>query len=208
MLDKLIPREEKFFELFKDSARLSLEGTKAFRELLDHVDQAEERARHIKDLEGQADEVAHKTVELLHKTFITPLDREDIHRLITRMDDILDRIEGASHRIYMYDFKSATPEAKKLADICVQSVEHVVRAVNSLEDLTYTSGILQDCVDINRLENDADHVLRSAVAKLFKSEMDARELIKHKELYEMLESVTDRCEDVANVIQGIVLEYA
>ncbi|MBI4703870.1 MAG: DUF47 domain-containing protein [Deltaproteobacteria bacterium] len=208
MLRSLIPREGKFFELFRQSAEQSVKAAHAFRAMLDDLPQAERHAREIKDIEHAGDEITHRTVELLHKTFITPLDRDDIHQLISRMDDILDRLEGASSRVHLYELREATAECKALADICIKSTECIQRAVNRLEDLTFTSGIIQDCVEVNRLENEADAILRTAKTKLFRDEPDTRQLIKLKEIYEFLESLTDRCEDVANIIEGIVLEYA
>jgi predicted phosphate transport protein (TIGR00153 family) len=207
MFGSLIPREGKFFELFRASAEQSVKCAHAFRAMLDDLPNSESRAREIKAIETKGDEITHMTVELLHKTFITPLDREDIHQLISRLDDIMDFIEGASLRVYQYDIQSCPPEAKALADIMVQSTECVKRAIDRIHDLSFTSGIIQECVEVNRLENEADHVLRAAKAKLFKEEPDTRTLIKLKEIFEFLESVTDRCEDVANVIEGIVLEY-
>jgi uncharacterized protein len=147
-------------------------------------------------------------VELLHKTFITPLDRDDIHRLITRMDDILDYIEAASERMYLYDMKSVTPECEQLADLCLRSVENLAECVAHLENLKEPGHIIKHCIEVNRLENEADHILRGAIARLFREESDLKSLIKMKEIYELLETVTDRCEDVANTIEGIVLEYA
>jgi predicted phosphate transport protein (TIGR00153 family) len=208
MLGRLLPREEKFFELFRQAADLIVEGAKEFREMLSDLPNAESRAKAIKFIEHQADEVTHRTVALLHKTFITPLDREDIHQLISRMDDILDQIEAASERIYLYQVTSAPPEAIALADICVRSVENIKQAVNRLEDLKNTTQIIAHCVEVNRLENEADNILRAAIAKLFREEPDTRQLIKLKEVFELLETVTDRCEDVANIVEGIVLEYA
>ncbi|HLG20237.1 MAG TPA: DUF47 family protein [Bdellovibrionota bacterium] len=208
MFRRLIPREEKFFDLFRQSADLIVEGAKAFRELLSDLKHGETRARDLKAIESRADEVTHHTVDLLHKTFITPIDRSDIHELICRMDDIIDYIEAASQRIVLYNLTSAPPHAAELADICVKSVEAIREAVNKLEDLKNSPEILRHCVEVNRLENEADHLLRTAMAKLFREESDARQIIKVKEIYELLETVTDRCEDVANIIEGIVVEYA
>ena len=207
MLRNLIPREGKFFDFFRQSAEQSVKGAHAFRAMLDDLPNAERHAREIKDIEHAGDEILHRTVELLHKTFITPLDRDDIHRLISRMDDILDRLDGATSRVHLYEMTEATEECKALADICIRSCECIKRAVDRLHDLTYTSGILHECVEVNRLENEADAVLARAKAKLFHDEIDTRQLIKLKEIYEFLEAVTDKCEDVANVIESIVLEY-
>jgi len=207
VLSKLLPREGKFFVLFRQAGdQIALAGRK-FREMLEDLPNAERYAKEMKDIEHAGDEITHRTVELLHKTFITPLDREDIHLLISRLDDILDRLDGAASRVHLYEIREARPECKALADICVQSCDCIKRAVDRLEDLSFTGGILHDCVEANRLENEADHVLAAAKARLFREEADTRELIKLKELYEFLEAVTDKCEDVANVIEGIVLEY-
>lgn len=206
MFKSLIPREGKFFELFISSAEQSVKGAKAFRAMLDDLTNAEKHATDIKQIEHRGDEITHMTVELLHKTFITPLGREEIHQLISEMDDVTDLLEDAALRVFQYGLTDATAEAKELADICINTTECIERAVKKLHDLTFTSGILQECVEINRLENKADSVLALAKAKLFKEEQDTRQLIKLKEIYELLETVTDRCEDVANVLEGIVLE--
>jgi predicted phosphate transport protein (TIGR00153 family) len=208
VLRNLIPKEGKFFDFFRQSAEQSVKAAHAFRAMLDDLPNAERHAREIKAIEHAGDEILHRTVELLHKTFITPLDRDDIHRLISRMDDVLDRLDGATSRVHLYEMTEATPECRELADICVRACECIKRAADRLHDLTYTSGIIQECVEINRLENEADAVLARAKAKLFHEEIDTRQLIKLKEIYEFLEAVTDKCEDVANVIESIVLEYA
>jgi predicted phosphate transport protein (TIGR00153 family) len=208
MLGRLMPREEKFFDLFRESADQILKGSREFQELLNEFPRAESRARAIKDIEHRADEITHQTVELLHKTFITPLDREDIFALISKMDDILDFIDAAAQRIYLFDIKKMPQEMKGLADVCSRSAEHVKQAVAHLDQIKKPEEIMKHCIEINRLENEADHLMRSGVARLFREEPDLRELIKLKEVFELLETVTDRCEDVANIIEGIVLEYA
>lgn len=203
-----MPKEGKFFDLFREISDYIVEGAHEFRAMLEDLSHVESRSRNIKHIEHKADEVTHKTVELLHKTFITPLDREDIHKLISRLDDILDLIEAASQRMFLYGINQITPETKDLADVCIKSAEAVRRAVQGLDNLKDSDQILKACVEINKLENEADHILRAGMAKLFKDEPDVRHLIKMKEIYEILESVTDRCEDVANIVEGIVLEYA
>jgi predicted phosphate transport protein (TIGR00153 family) len=208
MFKRFIPREGKFFELFNASAEQSVKGAKAFRAMLDDLGNAEAHAHELKQIEHTGDEITHMTVELLHKTFITPLDRDEIHQLIATMDDIIDYLEDAALRVHQYGLTQAPQEAIELTDICIRSVECIERAVKKLHDLSFTNGILQECIEINRLENKADNVLAMAKAKLFKEEQDTRQLIKLKEIFELLESVTDRCEDVANIIEGIVLEYS
>jgi predicted phosphate transport protein (TIGR00153 family) len=208
MFARLASRESKFFDLFSESADLIVKAADEFKLMLSDLSQVESSSKKIKDLEHRADEITHRTIELLHKTFITPLDREDIHKLITELDDILDFIEAASQRIFLYGITQVTQEARELADVCVLSVACVQKAIHGLSNLKNTDHIIKNCVEINRLENEADHILRSGMAKLFRDEPDTRQLIKLKEIYELLETVTDRCEDVANVIEGIVLEYA
>jgi hypothetical protein len=145
-------------------------------------------------------------MQLLHQTFITPIDRDEIHMLITRMDDILDLMEDVSQCMFLYDIKSVTDEARKLADICVASTEKIKAAVNQLSNLKNPAAILALCKEVDKLESDADHVMRAAMAKLFREETDLKQLFKLKEIYQLLESVTDRGQDVANIIEGIVLE--
>jgi hypothetical protein len=176
--------------------------------LMTNFDDLENRAHAIEGIEKQADKVTHNTLELLHKTFITPLDRDDIHQLITRMDDILDLLEDAAQTISLYDIKAVTPEAKRLAELCLACTEKVKTAVGLLHNMDHSREILSICEEIDRFESDADHVMRAAMSKLFRDEPDVRNLIKLKAIYEILETVTDRCEDVANIIEGIIVENA
>jgi predicted phosphate transport protein (TIGR00153 family) len=208
MLKYFMPKEGQFFNLFNESADQILLGTQEFQKMVNHLDNAAEHAKNIRDIEHKADTITHRTVELLHKTFITPLDREDIHTLISRMDDIVDYIEAASERIHLYNVTDASPEIHAMADVCVRSAELVSKAIRGLENLKKPEELLHLCIEINHLENEGDQILRTAMAKLFREETDTRQLIKLKEIYELLEGVTDRCEDVANIIEGIVLEYA
>ena len=206
MFGRLMPKEGRFFDLFNEHAEQIVQGSRELAALMASGDDLERRARNIESVEKRADKIARSTIELLHKTFITPLDREDIHRLISKMDDILDLIEDSSQLMFLYDVHVPTPEAKKLADICVVCCEKVKNAVALLSNMDNAAEILLICADIDRLESEADHVMRAAIARLFRDEPDVRELIKLRSVYEHLETVTDRCEDVANIIQGIVLE--
>lgn len=203
-----MPTEGKFFELFIQHADLCVKGAKEMVALMTNFDDLEIRVHAIEGIEKQADKVTHATLEMLHKTFITPLDRDDIHQLITRMDDILDLLEDAAQTISLYDIKAITPEAKRLAELCLASTEKVRAAVGLLHSMKNSSEILTICEEIDRLESDADHVMRAAMSKLFREEPDVRNLIKLKAIYEILETVTDRCEDVANIIEGIIVENA
>ena len=203
-----MPTEGKFFELFSQHADLCVKGAKEMVSLMTNFDDLENRVHAIEGIEKEADKVTHATIEMLHKTFITPIDRDDIHQLITRMDDILDLLEDAAQTISLYDIKVITPEAKRLAELCLACAEKVRLAVSLLHNMDNSPQIREYCHEIDRLESDADHVMRAAMSKLFRDEPDVRTLIKLKAIYEILETVTDRCEDVANIIEGIIVENA
>ncbi|MEK7835473.1 MAG: DUF47 domain-containing protein [Pseudomonadota bacterium] len=206
MFGRLMPREGRFFDLFNEHAEQVVQGSRELAALMASGDDLERRAHNVESIEKRADRITRSTIELLHKTFITPIDRDDIHQLISKMDDILDLIEDSAQLMFLYDVRVPTPEAKKLADICVVCCEKVQSAVALLSKMDNAAAIMAICADIDRLESDADHVMRAAIARLFRDEPDVRELIKLRTVYEHLETVTDRCEDVANIIQGIVLE--
>ncbi|MHB8665952.1 MAG: DUF47 domain-containing protein [Burkholderiales bacterium] len=208
MFSRFMPREGKFFELFNEHAALILESSRELASLMASGDDLERRARTIESLEKRGDKITRGTIELLHKTFITPIDRDDIHQLISEMDNILDLIEDSAQLMFLYDVRVPSPDAKKLADICVECCDKVKRAVALLANMENADAIMVICQDIDRLESDADHVMRAAIGRLFRDEPDVRELIKLRTVYEHLETVTDHCEDVANIIQGIVIENA
>jgi hypothetical protein len=208
MFGRLMPTEGKFFDLFIQHGELCVKGGKELVSLMTNFDDLEHRVHAIETIEKQADKVTHTTLELLHKTFITPLDRDDIHKLITRMDDILDLMEDVGQTIWLYDIKQITPEAKRLAELCQTCCEKVLASVSLLSNMNNAREILNICAEIDRLESDADHVMRAAMSKLFREEPDVRNLIKLKAIYEILETVTDRCEDVANIVEGIIVENA
>ena len=206
MFGRLMPQEGRFFELFNEHAEQIVQGSRELAALMANGDDLERRAHNIESIEKRADRITRSTIELLHKTFITPIDRDDIHQLISKMDDILDLLEDSAQLMFLYGVREPTPETKKLADICVICCEKVQSAVALLSSMDNAATIMAICNDIDRLESDADHVMRAAIARLFRDEPDVRELIKLRTVYEHLETVTDRCEDVANIIQGIVLE--
>jgi len=205
---KLLPKETSFFDFFEQHGELTLEGAKEFLSLVQTAANIGPKTKRIKEIEHETDVITHRCVEALHRTFITPLERDDIHRLITKMDDIMDFVEAASERIALYEIKDMTPEVKDLADVLVRAAEEVAHACSLLRNMKNAEAIIKDCIDINRLENEADAILRNAVARLFKEEKDPITIIKWKEVYEHLENATDRCEDVANIIEGVVLEHA
>jgi predicted phosphate transport protein (TIGR00153 family) len=166
------------------------------------------RAARIKEIEHETDVITHACVERLHKTFITPFDRDDIHRLITRMDDVMDYIDSAAIAVMLYELTDMTPPVRELADVLVRSTESVAVAVSGLKNVKQSKAILDACIEVNRLENEGDEILRGALAELFRGAKDPLLVLKWKEVYEALENATDRCEDVANVIEGVVLEHA
>ncbi|MFP5393780.1 MAG: DUF47 domain-containing protein [Gammaproteobacteria bacterium] len=208
MFGRLMPTEGKFFDLFNAHAALCVKGAQEMVALMTNFDDLENRVHAIESIEKQADKITYQTVDMLHKTFITPIDRDDIHQLITKMDDILDLMEDAGQTVSLYDLKSVTPEAKRLAELCLACCEKVQQAVSLMHNMDNSQKMLAVCEEIDRLESDADHVMRAAMSKLFRDEPDVRNLIKLKAIYEILETVTDRCEDVANIIEGIIVENA
>lgn len=208
MFGRLMPREGRFFQYFSEHAEQIMLGAEQLKALMSAVHELDERKRNIENIEHRADKITQQTMQLLHQTFITPLDRDEIHQLITRMDDILDLMEDVSQCMFLYDIHAVTAEAVQLADLCLTSAQKVREAVSQLSNLKNAKAILQLCSEIDRLEGDADNVMRTAMAKLFREEDDAKQLFKMKEIYQLLESVTDRCQDVANLIEGIVIENA
>ena len=206
MLGRLMPREGKFFDLFNAHGERIVEGARELAAMIGTFSELDAHARRIDDAERAADKITHETITLLHKTFITPFDREQIHQLITTMDDILDLIQDVAESVALYDLRKVTPEAKQLAEICQMCCERVKSTVELLPDIKHAEGILKCCEEIDRLESDADRVMRAALSKLFREENDLKQVMKLRVIYDLLESITDRCEDVANIIEGIVLE--
>jgi uncharacterized protein len=208
MFGRFMPTEGKFFDIFNAHAKHIVSASHELELLIDNLADAEIHKQNVQSAEKAADKLTHETIDLLHKTFITPLDRDEIHKLISTMDDILDLMEDVATAISLYDVRAVTSEASQLAHICTSTCERVQTAVGMLSDMKQARAILKACEDIDRLESEADRVLRSAMSKLFREEDDVKTLIKLKAIYELLESVTDKCEDVANIIEGIVLENA
>ncbi len=211
-LSRLMPREQRFFELFDQHAERVVAASAVLVELLRTFTREEarrdERIARILELEHSADKVTHDTVALLHRTFVTPLDREDIHRLISSMDDVLDLIQDTAESFQLYDIRHLTPEACELADLVHQCCLRMQQAVHLLSNMGESARILGLCNEIDGLESQADRVMRTALSKLFREESDVRQVMKLETVYQLLEAATDRCEDVANIIEGVVLENA
>jgi len=204
---RLTPREEKFFDLFEELAKKIDEGAQLFLDMLTHYDSFQTRLVKLKELEHEADVITHRTYEKMHKTFLTPLDREDIYALVNKMDSILDMIEASAVRMYLYKVKTPAEELFVLMRILTEAIAKVKGVVHALRDKKNFKMILEACVEINTLENEGDYVLRTAMARLFEREKDPIELIKWKEIFERIEESIDVCEDVSNIIEGIVLKH-
>ncbi len=205
LLSKLMPREHAFFELFIAQAENVHQGAAALVELLEHYENVTVQVEKIKRIEHTGDELTHDLLTRLNQTFITPFDREDIHNLSSKVDDVLDLTDAVAARLVTYNVNSIRPGFVDLARILLQSTDEVRKAVAKLER---HDGMLDHCIEINRLENEGDRLSRVMIAQLFIEEKDPVELIKWKELVEVLETAIDKCEDVANVIEGVGLKNA
>jgi predicted phosphate transport protein (TIGR00153 family) len=212
LFSKLLPKEGNFFELFNQHADRIVEAAQAFDQLVEHYGDPLLREKYnseVDQAERAADRVTHEVNRLIHTTFITPIDREQIHGLINIMDDVADLLQDSAETMSLYDVQHMTDEIRRLTDLCVKCCERVQAAVRLLARIgepKVADEALQICEEIDELEADADRVMRSAMSWLFRHEPDVRELIKLRAIYELLELITDRCEDVANQIEGIVLE--
>lgn len=205
---RLVPKDENFFVMFEEQAATVLEGAERLVELMKDYSNTEQKVRRISSIEHDGDEKAHAIVEKLNKTFITPFDREDIHALCSALDDIIDFIDASVRRMALYKIQSVTEDAMHLANIILRSVEETVEAVNELHKFRKSGHIKKHFIEIHRLENEGDHVSRQAIAGLFDSQEDVRDIIKWKEVYEHLETAIDKCEDAANIIEAVVLKNA
>jgi len=203
---RLIPRDTRFFDLFAEMAGNLGVASRLLKQTLDDFHDVDERVRQLKEIEHRGDEMTHNILTKLNQTFITPFDREDIHHLASSLDDVLDFIYASGVRLTMYKITSAPPAASTLAGIIVKQTDQLSEAMGRLEK--NHDHVLENCVEINRLENEADQVARAAIAVLFENEKDPISLIKLKELYEFLETATDKAEDAANVLEAVVLKGA
>ena len=208
MFGRLLPKEGRFYDLFNAHAEQVVHAGRELAALMDDFGNREGYARRIDEAEHAADRITAEAMRLLHKTFITPIDREHIHQLVNAMDDICDLIQDVKESITLYDIRSITPETKRLSDIALRCCERVHDVVGLLGKDGHGDAVIKTADEIDRLESDADRELRAAISRLFREEQDVREVVKLKAIYEMLETVTDRCEDVANVAEGIVLEQS
>ena len=202
----LIPKEEKFFTLFQEMGQIIVSGAERLKLMLEEYTNLPEAQRAVKDIEHQGDAQKRKIITLLNTTFITPLDREDIYGLASALDAILNLIDASAQRFVTYRVEKPTSEAKELAFIIVRCSHTLSSALNHLGKRH--DDIHEQCVELNSLENEADKVCREAISRLFDEETDPIQLIKWKEIYEVLERTTDRCEDAANILESVVVKNA
>jgi len=204
----LIPRERKFFVLFEQSAQNAVKITQQLKDMVYIWENVKERVGIITDLEHQGDAITHQILEQLHRSVITPFDREDIALLAHSLDDVTDFIHAAADAMLLYKVERPTHRAKELAEIAVQAVAEVEKAVSEMHDRAGRNRLLKRCIEINRLENIGDSVYRLAMAELFGDSADMAGVIKWREIYNHMESVIDRCEDIANTLEGVSMKYA
>jgi len=203
-----LTRDAVFWSAFSAMTDKIIKAAKLLHEMMEQPARADELQKQIKDLEHEADRVTHEVVQALHQTWITPLDREEIHSLITSLDDVLDFIDAAGDKFALYEISETQPEAIELASCLTAAASDIVKAVDGLKKIKDPAPLLELCRAINRHEHDADVTFRRALARLFKERADPLDVIKWRDILEAMETATDRAEDVANIIEGIILEHA
>jgi predicted phosphate transport protein (TIGR00153 family) len=203
---KIIPKDEKFFDLFEQQADYAVQGAKLLVELMKDPSDLEQKALLISQVEHESDEVAHEIAEKLNKTFITPMEREDIHALASALDDIIDFIDATVERMVLYKVGQPTEDAVHLANIILRAAEEMHGATKDLANFRNPAPIKKRWIEIHRLENEGDTASRVAIARLFENEQNPIEIIKWKEIYEHLEEAIDKCEDAANIVESVVLK--
>jgi uncharacterized protein len=208
LLEKLMPKSEDFFDDFERLAATTVQGTHLLRELLEDFTDIPAKVQAIKEVEHRGDDITHRSYARLHGTFITPFDRSEIYRLLSRIDDVLDLTDAAAERLGLYDIVTVLPDARELAGVLVAAAEAMLKAVRGLRNVKHPATVLEACKKVNVFENQADTLLRRGLAALFRSGLDTLTVVKWKEILDMIEDAIDRCEDVANVIEGVVLEHA
>ena len=202
----IIPQEKHFYHMLEQQADVVLEGAETLLDLVKNFEDVAEKRDRMKEIEHRGDDIVHELSEALNKTFVTPIDHDDMSKLTSRLDDILDYMEAASHRIWSYEIKRIPPDMVKLVEVLLRSAKEVTHAVKDLKNFKKKDNeIVQHCIEINRLENIGDDITHQAVAGLFKN-TEVLEIIKLKEIYEHLEMATDKCEDAADVIKDIYIK--
>ncbi len=205
---RLIPKEEAFFDMFNAQATNVVEGARQLKDFLEDYTELDQKRMMIEKTENHGDEITHKIIEKLNTTFITPIDREDIHALASALDDILDYINASAQRLHLYGVLTIPEDAKALANIILRAAEETQELTINMRNLKDVKTMKARWIEVNRLENEGDKVSRNAIAALFRNESNPIEVIKWKELYEHLEMAIDMCEDAANIIESVVLKHA
>ena len=205
---RIVPREEEFFSLFSKASENIYDGARQLKELLDRFDNIQERALRIEEVEHKGDAITHDIIRKLNTTFITPIDREDIIKLASALDDIIDLIHGAATRLVLYRISASTSYAKELGFLITKAAQELQKGIEHLPLADGRDRVYEHCVEVNSIENEADRVSRDAIADLFENQIDPVTIIKWKEIYETLETATDRCEDAANVLESVALKNA
>ncbi|KAJ52846.1 hypothetical protein BD780_002026 [Clostridium tetanomorphum] len=201
-------KEDKFFILFDQVAHTALKGAKMLEELLHNLESSQERLEKIKELEHEGDKLQHEILEELNKTFLTPFDREDIYMIAKYMDDIIDYIESTASRFVMLNVNYSTEDSLKLTEMIVKCCEELIVIMEELKNMKENKKLSQSIIEVNRIEQEGDKIFRNAIRQIFSGEMEVLEIIKWKEIYQFLEDTLDACEDVANVIEGVVMKNA
>ncbi len=207
-LEKLMPKTDDFFDDFEKLAAATVEGTRLFKALLEDFTDVPRKVQQIKEVEHKGDDITHRAFSRLHQQFITPFDRPEIHRLLSRIDDVLDLTDAACERLGLYGIDEILPDARELAGVLVAAAETMQEAVRGLRDVKNPAHVLEACKQVNVCENQGDTLIRRAIADLFKGGYDPLFVMKWKEILDLIEDGIDRAEDVANVIEGVVLEHA
>jgi predicted phosphate transport protein (TIGR00153 family) len=202
---KIIPREERFFDMFTELAGLAVEAATELTKLVNDIENAPRAARKLKDLEHRADDITHGIIDNLNRSFVTPIERGDVHALACALDEVIDYVEVGGHKISLYELDGVRQEVVVIAELVLASAKNVEKAVRSLRRFP---DVKPHLLEINRLEEEADHICRNALANLLNSETDPVTIIKWKEIIEVLEGATDRCEDVANIVDGVIVKNA
>jgi predicted phosphate transport protein (TIGR00153 family) len=202
---KIVPREERFFDMFTELAGLSVEAATELTNLVNDIKNAPRSARKLKDIEHRADDITHAIIDKLNRSFVTPIERGDVHALACALDEVIDYIEVAGHKISLYELDGVRQEVVVITELILAGTQNVEKAVRSLRRFPDVKPYL---LEINRLEEEADHICRNALANLLNSETDPVAIMKWKEIIEVLEGTTDRCEDVANIVDGVIVKNA
>jgi uncharacterized protein len=201
-------KDRLFYDAFEKHATCVVRAAELFMQALRSPDRVIEISKQVSSVEAEGDSITHDTIARLHKTWITPLDRADIHVLISTLDDVLDLTEEAANRLALYEIRTAPEFVIGLASVLLQATQATEKAVRLLQNVKQPEEMLKHCVEINRLENDADSEYRRGLATLFNGDFDAMAVFKWRDIIDNLESATDRCEDIANILEGIALEYS